>query len=239
MKKIITLLALIGVVSVEAGSFVTESFLAVPAVWTGTNNEYAPTNLLAYGSLGTNRAYASWGFGTNQAGVNYTNNVGTLTTVNTYSTASNAPAHLNLLSAVSLPQAVVGGTWAQNGLYNWWSTTNALGDQLQTTNFTTPASLFIRYTCTNGHAAATTYTFRFAPMIGNYIVSGAATDWAITVAGTWGEPAKAAQSLVVTNIPTYKWPGVEKLALVSITPAAGGAYSAAWVTDCKILYYKP
>lgn len=239
MKKLILVLGLAVATSLNAATHVSQSFLS------GNVSSLFVTNAGAgatYGGGVTNLLVTALfaGTPTNVAGTKWTNSAGTQITVNNYSTSTNTWCSVNPLAGIEMWPRVDGSwdppTFAMNGVYNVWSTTNLMGDQLAATNFATSQSLFIQGYAVNS-AADAVVNFRFAPSPDGVRVSTAASDiWTVGIV----PPGVTGGSFSIrTNIPTYKWPGCKQLWLIDINNTDTTANSGVFFNSVTANGWRP
>lgn len=249
MKKFLLtiVMAVALVLPVAAGDWFPQSFLnSTVAALKVTNATTAAT----YGGGITNLdvwtmhiALSDGAKRTNVSGTEWTNTAGQWIAVTNYSAASNALSYVNLLSAVEMWPDANGNwtppTWRQN--YNWSVAAypSNFFDEITTTNFNCNMQLCIQLLTVDA-AANAAVNFRFAPSVsgaGGYSVSTNIADmWTVGVTPT---ALTGNRVCILTNVPTYKWPGCKKLYLVDIANTDQTANSAVWITEISANGWKP
>jgi len=230
MKKIITLLALIGAVSVEAADHVSASFVnpqvrsfMVTNASTASTYGGGITNLDCPQFFGgstwqTNIGYTRW---TNYQGVlNITSN-----TAPTY--AYTKGSNFNLIGSVPL--------WSINGVTpSSFQTTNGAAANAIPYSY---ANLFVRAQFGADHDAG--LTLRFCPSPdGVNVCTNAASAWIITVQ-PGADIAANYQFNFVTNAPMHLWAGCKSLVLTEVFSPEVEAACAVWVHDISLNGFVP
>lgn len=211
MKKLLTLISLLGAFSLQAVEgpepiHLSESFLTVRSLV--VSNTISATNLTIVDGV----------LGVNPTGLIYTNLYGTRFVV----TAS-AYTNVNVFRTIPLYSLRDGtGPWRQNT-----DTTNTVSALIPFAN--------ISVTLVGGSGANAATAFVFTPVYdGDYASTATGDDFSFSVT-----PNTTTTVTVATNLPIWRWPGAAALTVKSVTAGDTDANSPVTIKALKLNAWRP
>lgn len=246
MKKILMIcaLAVTLVVPASAATFTAGSFLNAQMLYLEDDSDAGDTSTNSFTNLVIAARINGLAGYSNAIGGIFTNNVGVSNKV-----AAGSGETFNCLGSVQLwPKA--DGTWQKP---TWAMTTGGIvanastygqtnqfsQEAIQTANFDTDCSLLVEVTGIAGWDGNVTLVFypgyRDPVTREDVVVTAGAAPWSITLT----HAALTGLSCMTTNVPTYKWPGAERLYLYTITNDDTTAGDDVAVSRVDLIGWKP
>ena len=240
MKKVLTIcaLAVALVVTASAATFTAGSFLNAQMLYLEDDSDAGDTSTNSFTNLViAARIHGLAGY-SNAIGGIFTNNVGVSNKV-----AAGSGETFNCLGSVQLWPKQDGSwekpTWAITTYQTVWANTNHIKEEIQTANFNTDCSLLVEVTGIAGWDGGMTLVFypgyRDPITREDVVVTAGAAPWSITLT----HAALTGLSCMTTNVPTYKWPGAERLYLYTITNDDTTAGDDVAVSRVDLIGWKP